>query len=128
MTSDEIVKAMNDGVMGDNRGKCAEFTAALVENFPELKRVRGFVTLKSGLRRSHWWCVDADGNIVDPTASQFETEYFWHAGIAFYEPLNESDPEPTGKCPNCGNYCYDGGVCCSPKCNREYAAYVSGGI
>lgn len=52
-----------------------------------------------------------------------DSEYFWHAGIAFYEPLNESDPEPTGKCPNCGAYCYDSGTCCSEECDREYAAY-----
>ena len=86
----------------DPRGHCAEWTAALAETFPELKRVRGFVTLRTGLRRSHWWLETASGEIVDPTASQFDSEYFWHAGIAFYEPLNESEPEPTGKCPNCG--------------------------
>ena len=107
----------------DPLGRCAEWTAALVYNFPELKRVRGFVTLRSGMRRSHWWCEDAAGKIVDPTASQFDTKYFWHSGIAFYEHFNESDPEPTGKCPNCAELCYDEGTCCSRKCEEEYAAY-----
>ena len=80
----------------DPRGHCAEWTAALAETFPELKRVRGFVTLRTGLRRSHWWLETASGEIVDPTASQFDSEYFWHAGIAFYEPLTNLSRSPQG--------------------------------
>jgi len=31
---------------------------------------------------------------------------------------------PTGKCPNCGEYCYDGGDCCSERCHKEYVSYL----
>lgn len=106
----------------DPRGNCAEWTSAIAEHYPELTRVRGFVTLRSGLRRSHWWLTTATGEIVDPTACQFDAEYFWHAGIAFYEPLNEADPEPTGKCANCAGLVFDGGFCCSRKCEETFAA------
>ncbi len=122
MNHQECIELLRD-LYGEPLGRCAEYTAAFAEAFPELKRVRGFVTLRSGLRRSHWWLVDSAGKIVDPTASQFDTEYFWHAGIAFYEPLNEANPEPTGMCSNCAGLVYDGGTCCSEKCCLEYEAY-----
>ena len=92
MTVPEIIAGL-EKLYGPPMGLCAEYTAAFAEHFPELKRVKGFVTLRSGLRRSHWWLETADGKIVDPTASQFETEYFWYAGIASYEPFNDDNPE-----------------------------------
>src|ERR1035437_1692819 len=54
------------------RARCDEFTQGFVEKFPHLKRVAGFVG-----GNEHWWCVDLDGTVVDPTAEQFvgEPEY-----------------------------------------------------
>ena len=122
VTYDECSAAMKE-LYGDQLlGHCAEVTEAFLLEFPELKRVRGFVTLRSGLRRSHWW-LTGNGKIVDPTACQFDAEYYWHSGIAFYEPLNEADPEPTGKCMACARLCYDGNAACSPECEQELAEY-----
>lgn len=40
----------------------------MVEAFPELKRVRGHYHCPwLSKAQPHWWCVDPDGNIVDPT-------------------------------------------------------------
>ena len=33
--------------------------------------------------------------------------------------------EPTGKCPNCGGYCYEGATLCSDRCEHEYMAYLN---
>lgn len=54
---------------------CCEATLEMWEHFPELRRVRGKVIgdhcLRGAGAHRHWWCLDPDGRIVDPTASQF---------------------------------------------------------
>lgn len=108
---------------GSGYGKCAEATTAMVEAFPELRRVRGFYLCPGWDRREHWWLVAPDNAIVDPTAGQFPSK-----GSGDYEEWDESRKEPTGKCPNCGGYAYDGGTCCSKECHDAYAAYIRSGI
>lgn len=98
-------------------GECAERTLEMQARFPELIRVRGWYWDPIRLQSSHWWLKTAEGEIVDPTAKQF-TPGGW------YEEYDESQPEPTGKCPNCGGYCYNHKTCCSDKCNKEYLDYV----
>lgn len=98
--------------------KCAEATLAMLEVFPELTRVRGHYYDFALGERPHWWLTDPEGNIVDPTAAQFPS-----GGRGVYVPWDESQPEPTGRCPNCSELCYDGNYCCSPECSRSYAAY-----
>ena len=104
--------------------QCAEATKKMVEDFPELKRVRGLASVKEpyGLpptRTPHWWCVDRDNNIIDPTAHQYPTY------IIKYEEADESQGPPTGKCPNCGGLCYNARYTCSDKCEKEYIAYLN---
>lgn len=108
------------------RLKCAEATQAMVLEFPELTRVRGLAHVEEPFslpptRTPHWWCVDTSGIVVDPTAHQYPTR------ILKYEPVDESLGEPSGKCPNCGNFCYEGNYLCSKFCETEYMAYLNGG-
>lgn len=106
----------------DTYGMCTKATQQFLKEFPELKRVRGHVeSVLSCKPLPHWWCVDPDGEIVDPTAKQFEC-------ITRYIKWDESQPEPTGKCPNCGEYCYDHKFVCCDACAEEYSAYVFGVI
>lgn len=99
-------------------GKCAEYTKAMLEAFPELRRVRGHYYDMMWGERGHWWLVDPDGNIVDPTAEQFPTK-----GGGHYEEWNESDTEPTGRCMNCGDLCYSPRFnACSDECDAELMA------
>jgi hypothetical protein len=100
-------------------GKCAEYTALMVAEFPELRRVRGHYYCPAWGEREHWWCVALGGTIVDPTAAQFPSN-----GTGEYVEWDESKPEPTGKCPNCGGYVF-GGYLCSDRCDEEYRRYVS---
>lgn len=104
--------------------KCREATEEMVEVFPELVRVRGFAVVWEpyGLpptKAPHWWCETVEGVVVDPTGHQYPTE------ILHYEPLDESKGEPTGKCPNCGELCYQGRYTCSEKCEEEFIAYLN---
>ncbi len=101
-------------------GKCAEATIEMKNRFPELKRVRGHYYCVIWGERTHWWLVDEENNIVDPTAIQFPTK-----GAGIYDEIDETGPIPTGKCPNCSEYCYDNNYCCSESCHREYADYCS---
>jgi len=87
-------------------------------SFPELTKIRGYILTEHG-EQPHWWLVDSNGIIIDPTATQFKA-------IGGYFPWDESQPEPTGKCPNCSELCYDYHTLCSEKCEIEYKAYVEG--
>lgn len=107
------------------RKMCSEATEKMIDEFPELVRVRGLAHVKEpyGLpptRTPHWWCKDKHGNIIDPTSHQYPTS------ILKYEPVDNSKGEPSGKCPNCGNLCYEGSYICSDACEKEYIDYVNG--
>lgn len=103
-------------------GKCAEATLAMEERFPELTRTRGYYLDLFWGPREHWWLVDQQGRIVDPTCLQFPTR-----GTGEYQPWDEAQPEPTGRCPNCGDLCYNNQTCCSENCHIEYAAFCRQG-
>jgi hypothetical protein len=107
------------------RKQCLEATLDMVYDFPELRRLRGHILVEEPFdlpptKTTHWWCVDPDGNIVDPTAHQYPTR------IIDYLPLDESKGEPTGKCPNCGDLCYEEQYLCTSKCEKEYMIYLMG--
>ena len=101
----------------DPEGTCKGTTIAMQEKFPELTRVRGHYHCPVWGEREHWWLIDPDGEIVDPTKHQFPTH-----GDGEYVPWNEGDPEPTGMCPNCGGYAYDGNTFCSDECRQAFMA------
>ena len=98
----------------DAYGECKSVTKMMVKEFPELKRVRGYYFCLCWGQRMHWWCVETDGNIIDPTKEQFPTK-----GTCRYEPLKEGDPISIGKCVNCGEYCYKNRYFCSDKCRKR---------
>ena len=103
--------------VADTYGTCAEITLAMQGAFPKLSRVRGHYYCHTWGERAHWWLMDGD-KVVDPTASQFPSK-----GTGHYEEWVDGTPEPTGLCPNCGEYVYDSGTCCSEACGIAYAAY-----
>ncbi len=105
----------------DPVGACVQATNAMVAEFPERTRVRRHVF---GPRCPvtgwpHWWCETDDGDLVDPSASQFPA-------IFDYVAIDESAPEPTGKCMECGDYCYDTSGACSPACLASLNTYYNG--
>ena len=76
---------------------CHEAVLKLMVDFPELEAVPGYVYV--GLNyRPHWWCVLPSGEIVDPTAHQ------WESKILKYDSWEGE--EPIGKCLECGAYSY----------------------
>lgn len=109
-------------VSSDPTGKCADITLSMAVAFPELRRVRGhYLCLITRREHPHWWMETSKGQVIDPTASQFPS-----GGSGTY--IEHFGPEPTGKCPNCGGYVYDGGTVCGDVCARQYEAYVCSGI
>lgn len=102
------------------RGQCAEATQEMGAAFPELRRVRGHVMTRAGYERAHWWLETVGGEVVDPTELQFD-EY---GGVLAYLPWDESQPEPTGKCLNCGGLCFDDSSVCGDACAVAYTAYL----
>lgn len=99
-------------------GLCKLAVDQMSEEFPELRKVRGHVHCSWG-KRAHWWLEDPEGNIVDPTASQFPL-------ISRYEHWDSSKELKLGKCLNCGEIIW-GKVnegpqqFCSPECRTLLA-------
>lgn len=121
---DEKYRQWIEAHVGENAyGNCHQFTHEMASNFPELKVVRGHYYCLAWGQRAHWWCVLPDGTNIDPTASQFPTK-----GKGVYVQHVEGEPEPTGKCPDCGAYCYNHEQFCSENCERSYMAYMRTGI
>lgn len=60
-----------DAHVKDTYGTCRETCRDMVGAFPELKRVYGHYYCFVWGERTHFWCVDPEGAIVDPTSSQF---------------------------------------------------------
>ena len=90
---------------------CVEMTRLMVQVFPELQIARGIVwseynadNYKKYFKQYlHQWCVDPDGNIVDPTVSQY-----FLLGQLVYE---EKDWTHAKSCIGCGQY-HDGYAYC----------------
>lgn len=103
------------------RGMCNSWTLKFVEKFPHLKRVAGFAcnpknqddSLTPGTE--HWWCVDTDGTIVDPTAEQFIVD------VKYIELDRVRHHVKIGRCIICGWDIY-GTVDKGPRsiCDEEY--------
>jgi hypothetical protein len=108
-------------------GACSVITARMVAVFPELRRARGHYLCPFWGPREHWWCVTADGGIVDPTAHQFPSARKYPGSAdGKYEEFVDGSPEPIGKCMECGAYCWAGrspsSSACSPECARALEA------
>jgi hypothetical protein len=113
-------------VLGDVTGQCEMWVQRMHEAFHELTPVRGHVhpvdmpTSPGKPQGSpHWWLTTTGGEVVDPTQRQFP----WPL---IYDEWDETVAEPTGQCPNCGGYCYEGRYLCSDTCERSYTAYCYG--
>lgn len=108
---------------GKIRGLCFSASQKMVQEFPELKQERGYAIVPNVVcgdwSEPHWWCVAPDGQIYDPTASQF-------VDIIRYEPYSEEvhGPLPTGKCYDCGTLLYDSKNFCDERCEASTRAYL----
>jgi hypothetical protein len=110
---------------GNVEYRCASASAEMIKHFPELKRERGWVFAKMAhelmpYEHQHWWCSDAEGNVIDPTASQF-------VYLSNYEIYNEEKhgPLPTGKCHDCGEYVYNNASFCDEVCESRTMIYLN---
>lgn len=87
-----------DEIMADYskyRGKCREAVEELLKERPELTAVRGYYFCPIWCRdEAHWWAVDAEGVIYDPTKLQFPS-----GGSGTYTPYDGNVA-----CDECGNH------------------------
>ncbi len=115
---------------GTSSYNCSSFTRAMAEQFPELSRVAGFYLAPDDTPMGeHWWLVDRQGRIVDPTADQFPCE--GKGRYVRYDPKLHKVPK--GKCMGCGLSLYSrtGHYPCSRSCDemmaQEYGVRLAGG-
>ncbi len=102
-------------------GKCHEVSVRMQADFPELRLVRGHVETGTWGTRAHWWLETEDGQIVDPTKTQFPM-------IFSYEEFIEGVTEyRIGKCMNCGDEIWGvsiesvyGTCICSEECAKDF--------
>ncbi len=101
-------------------GKCREICEEMLKVRPELTLVRGHYHCPIWGKRQHWWLKARDGSIVDPTARQFPS-----SGLGEYKEWDDSLPEPTGICHNCGDYVFNGDSFCSDGCAAKTISSLS---
>lgn len=66
------------------RGKCKKMCEDLIEKDSSLKLVRGHYYCPIwNSNEQHWWVINSNGDIVDPTKDQFPSK-----GNGFYEEFN----------------------------------------
>lgn len=105
-------------------GKCMEASKKMAAAFPELKTARGFAIGPGVNYQQHWWCVDPEGNEIDPTIRQYGVPLI-------YEPVADDDPlamYPQKKCMNCGEYYlqtpeHEDDPCCGKNCLTSLSKY-----
>lgn len=102
--------------------QCAEATTAMAAAFPELRRVAGLVAHGDYVEDlEHWWLVEANGAIVDPTLAQWNAMF-----ILGYHEIKPDSPiygKPRRKCMNCSRYYFGGGSgICSKRCEVAFDA------
>jgi hypothetical protein len=123
----DYIKRMDGKLLG----RCHSGTAEMMGAFPELKVARGHVHCVWG-KRGHVWCVDEEGNIVDPTKTQFEAY-----GIMTYEEWQPGDEVRVGKCMNCGDEIWKAlqtldeeprrECICGPECEKAFTEWQEAG-
>ena len=108
------------------KGRCGPWSKRFTEQFPQLRAERGFYN-----GWEHWWCVDTDGSIVDPTVQQFGVE---SGDPSHYKILDlEKDEVYLGRCANCGESIYgpakrgQQGIC-SDACGDSFSTYLNSEI
>lgn len=102
-------------------GNCEKVCRKITELEPDLRLVRGHYYCSVWGERQHWWLEDEGGNVFDPTCEQFPTK-----GNGVYVEWDNSQPEPTGLCPQCGEYIYNNEGYTHKKCAKDYVDYVLG--
>lgn len=106
------------------RGKCKEYCEELVAEDASLRLVRGFFhePLWSE-KQPHWWCVQKDGTIIDPTVKQFPSwQFSFITPEEFYEEF-----DGYCECAECGKRVkeeearFDSRYAfCSSQCNMRF--------
>jgi hypothetical protein len=115
---------------GHIRGRCQEASVRMVEAFPVLRVVAGFVTTPTGFRSEHFWCETPNDDVVDPTALQFGC----HPNELTYQKFEPGDEIRVGTCMNCGEPIHapaqtlgehNRKEICSEACEKEFGDYLS---
>ena len=94
----------------DQRRMCAYWTECMQSAFPQLRRVRGHYYEPNGDCYTHWWLAMPNGEIVDPTVTQFE------AGGHYVE---YSGSDPYGQCLECGELMWERWEGAAEFCSQE---------
>lgn len=119
--------------VGGVLGRCSSATSEMVAAFPELTRVGGWVLTGFGAELEHFWCVTADGEVVDPTATQFQD--MGQGGVIDYRAFEPGDEVRVGRCMDCGADIYrrvsalDGGgraSFCDEACELAFIRWQEG--
>jgi hypothetical protein len=61
-------------VLKDGYGECREVCAKMIAAFPGLRRVYGTYSCLIWGMRYHFWCINDQNHVIDPTAAQFPSK------------------------------------------------------
>jgi hypothetical protein len=122
----EYAAWIEENCPGSQAGLCGSKSVAMQKAFPELILCRGYYSSPVDGVRGHWWLKTAEGEIVDPTVSQFAMGV---SGV--YEEYDQEvhGELPIGKCMNCGSEVFQSAnppssCMCSEACAVSFDAYL----
>lgn len=97
------------------RGKCHAMASDLCAVDVRLRLVRGHYYCNRWGKQAHWWCVDQNGNIVDPTREQFPSlgfgRYEEYDGTIVCDQCGKRQPESESIIGGNGHYTFCSGEC-----------------
>lgn len=103
------------------RGKCKEMSEAMVAADPSLRLVRGHYYCPVWGEQPHWWCVNSEDEIVDPTKDQFPSRgtgyYVEFDGIVHCSECGKEMLEEEAEYES--NYCF-----CSYECHGRFVGVL----
>lgn len=112
---------------GTALGNCQEAVKKINKEFPELTIKCGYVHFAFNEKRMHWWCIDNNGNIIDPTGHQYPG--YLGEPILDYEEVDDNSDEknyPRERCYNCGEYYFKkSSIMHTEQCHKEYCNYLN---
>jgi hypothetical protein len=103
-----------DSYPGQKILRSREVCNEMREEFSGLHLVQGYIDVGYGRPLHHWWLVSKEGEIVDPTTSQYPP-------ILRYEEWDETSPPSSGRCLNCKSFTFDGSHFCNQGCEKQFS-------
>jgi hypothetical protein len=87
---DKKYKDWIDENVSNPYGQCYEYSSKMMDTYPELRIVQGYYDCPIWGKRDHFFLLDKNNLVIDPTRTQFPTQGTWnYEGKYIYSKLED---------------------------------------